>query len=143
MRTTGMATTTTTAASKGRYAGQTSADSFSEELDRDEGEDEKMPGGPGLNERELWSLHRAVPGLRRHDPRTSTIRQHYYPEVKQNNNNKKHLALCSAGNCVSSCQKKTVEPLPELEKKNLLHLLWCFLASGFNFSEKKTNFPYK
>lgn len=43
--------------------------------------DDKIPGGPGLNERELWSLHRAVPGLRRHDPRTSTIRQHYYPEV--------------------------------------------------------------
>ena len=45
------------------------------------GHEEKIPGGPGLNERELWSLHRAVPGLRRHDPRTSTIRQHYYPEV--------------------------------------------------------------
>ncbi|KAI9557615.1 hypothetical protein GHT06_017443 [Daphnia sinensis] len=43
--------------------------------------DDKISGGPGLNERELWSLHRAVPGLRRHDPRTSTIRQHYYPEV--------------------------------------------------------------
>ncbi|XP_045031591.1 uncharacterized protein LOC116925378 isoform X2 [Daphnia magna] len=42
--------------------------------------DDKISGGPGLNERELWSLHRAVPGLRRHDPRTSTIRQHYYPE---------------------------------------------------------------
>jgi hypothetical protein len=66
---------------KGRYVGQTSGDSYSEELDRDEVEDEKIPGGPGLNERELWSLHRAVPGLRRHDPRTSTIRQHYYPEV--------------------------------------------------------------
>ena len=43
--------------------------------------DEKIPGGPGLNERELWSLHRAVPGLRRHDPRTSTMRMHYYVEV--------------------------------------------------------------
>ncbi|EFX89614.1 hypothetical protein DAPPUDRAFT_233248 [Daphnia pulex] len=43
--------------------------------------DDKISGGPGLNERELWSLHRAVPGLRRHDPRTSTIRQHYYPEL--------------------------------------------------------------
>lgn len=45
--------------------------------------DDKISGGPGLNERELWSLHRAVPGLRRHDPRTSTIRQHYYPEVTE------------------------------------------------------------
>lgn len=49
------------------------------------GHDDKFPGGPGLNERELWSLHRAVPGLRRHDPRTSTIRQHYYPEVRVRN----------------------------------------------------------
>ena len=56
------------------------SESHSEEL-ADDLEDEKIPGGPGINERELWSLHRAVPGLRHHDPRTTTIRQHYYPEV--------------------------------------------------------------
>ncbi|XP_046406251.1 monocarboxylate transporter 12-like [Ischnura elegans] len=33
-----------------------------------------------LNEREMNSLHKTVPALRRHDVKTSTIRQHYYPE---------------------------------------------------------------
>ena len=56
------------------------SESHSDDLG-DDLEDEKIPGGPGINERELWSLHRAVPGLRHHDPRTTTIRQHYYPEV--------------------------------------------------------------
>ncbi|KAK2716431.1 monocarboxylate transporter 2-like isoform X2 [Artemia franciscana] len=43
-------------------------------------DDSKGLGTPGLDEKELWSLHRALPGLRRHDPKTTTIRQHYYPE---------------------------------------------------------------
>ncbi|KAG8225690.1 hypothetical protein J437_LFUL001722, partial [Ladona fulva] len=65
--------------------------------DEDEGEDigveegrhyeggGDVVGGVGeaesiLNEREMNSLHKTVPALRRHDVKTSTIRQHYYPE---------------------------------------------------------------
>lgn len=33
-----------------------------------------------LNERDMNSLHKTVPALRRHDVNTATIRQHYYPE---------------------------------------------------------------
>ena len=35
---------------------------------------------PVILERDMHSLHRNVPALRRRDMDTSTIRQHYYPE---------------------------------------------------------------
>nr|CAI5827827.1 unnamed protein product [Callosobruchus analis] len=35
---------------------------------------------PVLHERELHSLHRNIPALRRRDVDTATIKQHYYPE---------------------------------------------------------------
>lgn len=37
---------------------------------------------PVLCDRELHSLHRNVPALRRRDVDTATIKQHYYPEGK-------------------------------------------------------------
>lgn len=37
---------------------------------------------PVLHDRELHSLHRNVPALRRRDVDTATIKQHYYPEGK-------------------------------------------------------------
>ncbi|KAF2350305.1 Major facilitator superfamily domain [Trinorchestia longiramus] len=50
-----------------------------EDEDDPEDEDESRCGG-AVGERDMNSFQKTIPALRRHDPKTSTIRQHYYPE---------------------------------------------------------------
>lgn len=93
--------------------------------------DDKISGGPGLNERELWSLHRAVPGLRRHDPRTSTIRQHYYPEVctifyPQHNNNNIITHTHTHTQCDTFYDYSTSQTLPREKQPNEMRFMSSF-----------------
>ncbi|XP_042878123.1 uncharacterized protein LOC122257113 [Penaeus japonicus] len=46
----------------------------------DLGDDNVIDGLQVIAEREMNSFQKHIPGLKRHDAKTSTIRQHYYPE---------------------------------------------------------------
>ncbi|XP_047737026.1 uncharacterized protein LOC108671632 [Hyalella azteca] len=54
-------------------------DQDDQDADEEEEEDEEDRSAV-LGEREMNSFQKTIPALRRHDPKTSTIRQHYYPE---------------------------------------------------------------
>lgn len=54
-----------------------------------------------IPEREMNSFQKTIPALRRHDPKTSTIRQHYYPEGEECSAKKWSIFLDL---CVSVCK---------------------------------------